>query len=409
MTARLGFVLKGYPRLSETFIAQEIANLEARGFLIDIFSLRHPTDKTTHPVHDAIKAPVSYLPEYLHDEPGRVLSSWRKVRGLPGYTAARAAFSRDLGREATRNRARRFGQAMVLAAEAPAEVTHFHAHFIHTPASVARYAAMISGRTWSFSAHAKDIWTTPDWEKAEKLDGAAFGVTCTAAGAAHLNALGTPKAGPTALIYHGIDLTKFAPPTESQHAPGVFRIVSVGRAVAKKGYDDLLKTLGDLPAEIPWTFEHIGGGPLLEGLEAQSAALPLAERLCWNGARPQQDVIALLAQADLFVLASHDQIDGDRDGIPNVLLEAMAMGVPVVASDAGAISELIEHDVTGLLVGAGDTHAFTEAITSLAQDPARRMHLADAGRRAVRASFDARRWADELAAHLGRVLPKASP
>jgi len=198
MKARLGFVLKGYPRLSETFIAQEIANLEERGFLIDIFSLRHPTDTSRHPVHEKIKAPVTYLPEYLHDEPSRVLRAWQKARSLPGYGAARAVFSRDLARDATRNRVRRFGQAMVLAAEAPREVTHFHAHFLHTPASVARYAAMMTGRQWSFSAHAKDIWTITDWEKEEKLADAAFGVTCTRAGADHLNASVPPNGVPCA-------------------------------------------------------------------------------------------------------------------------------------------------------------------------------------------------------------------
>jgi len=409
MRAHLGFVLKGYPRLSETFIAQEIANLEARGFAIDIYSLRHPTDKSAHPVHDRIKAPVSYLPEYLHDEPARVLKAWQKARALPGYTAARAVFANDLGRDKTRNRVRRFGQAMVLAAEAPKEVTHFHAHFLHTPASVARYAAMITGRGWSFSAHAKDIWTIEDWEKTEKLDDALFGVTCTAAGASHLNHLGTPKAGPVRRMYHGIDLERFNPATDKSHAPGVFRIVSVGRAVAKKGYDELLLALQDLPEDMPWTFEHIGGGPLLPELKARAAKGPLAHRFCWNGPRPQGDVIDLLAQGDLFVLASHNQSDGDRDGIPNVLLEAMAMGLPIVASDAGAIAELITDNETGRLVPAGDVNCFTNAITDLAQDADKRARLAAAGQRNVRAGFDARRWADDLAQMFTEILPESAP
>jgi len=408
MKARLGFVLKGYPRLSETFIAQEIANLEARGFLIDIFSLRHPTDTSRHPVHEQIKAPVTYLPEYLHDEPSRVLRAWQKARSLPGYAAARAVFSRDLARDATRNRVRRFGQAMVLAAEAPREVTHFHAHFLHTPASVARYAAMMTGRNWSFSAHAKDIWTIADWEKEEKLGDAAFGVTCTRAGADHLNALGTPQRGPVKMMIHGIDLTRFVPPTDQQ-AADAFRIISVGRAVAKKGYDDLLTALEALPADLNWTFEHIGGGPLLKGLKARTQAGPHAARITWHGARPQEDVIDLLTRGDLFVLASHNQSDGDRDGIPNVLLEAMAMGLPVAANDAGAINELIKQGETGVLVPAGDVPAFTDAIAAFAHDPDRRAALAAQGQRAVRASFDARRWADELARYFATMVPEAAP
>jgi len=409
MTARLGFVLKGYPRLSETFIAQEITNLEARGFLIDIYSLRHPTDKSTHPVHDRIKAPVTYLPEYLHDEPTRVMKAWQSVRELPGYRTSRAVFTRDLARDKTRNRVRRFGQAMVLAAEAPKEVTHFHAHFLHTPASVARYAAMITGRSWSFSAHAKDIWTIGDWEKTEKLADAKFGVTCTRAGADHLNGLGTPQDGPVALMYHGIDLERFHQPTDQRVTPETFRIISVGRAVAKKGYDDLIASLSGLPADPPWIFEHIGGGPLLANLKSRAAKSPRPERFLFRGARPQGEVIDLLAQGDLFVLASQNQKDGDRDGIPNVLLEAMAMGLPVIANDAGSIAELIRHEETGLLVPPGEVEAFKAAVARLMADADLRTRLGTAGQRAVRAGFDMRRWADDLSSLITARMPETAP
>src|SRR5690242_16380960 len=114
---RVAFVLKGYPRLSETFIAQEILALEQRGLDIEIVSLRHPTDRARHPVHGQINAPVLYLPEYLKDEPRRVLRAWRRARRLPGYPAARRAWLVDLLRDPTPNRIRRFGQALVLAAE----------------------------------------------------------------------------------------------------------------------------------------------------------------------------------------------------------------------------------------------------------------------------------------------------
>ena len=144
-TGAVGFVLKGYPRLSETFIAQEIRALEERGLDIRIVSLRHPTDAVRHPIHAEIVAPLLYLPEYLWREPLRVLAGWRASRALPGYRRARAAFLRDFRRDPTPNRTRRFGQALVLAHELPAEVTRLHAHFMHTPASVARYAALLRG------------------------------------------------------------------------------------------------------------------------------------------------------------------------------------------------------------------------------------------------------------------------
>ncbi|HEX9431647.1 MAG TPA: hypothetical protein VF936_02555, partial [Burkholderiales bacterium] len=138
---RVAFVLKGYPRLSEAFIAQEIAALERRGLDILIVSLRRPTDDRVHPVHREIRAAVHYLPEYLWRQPLRVLRAWWAVRKLPTYAEARTQWLRDLRRDPTPNRVRRFGQALVLAAELPGDVQRLHAHFLHTPASVTRYAA----------------------------------------------------------------------------------------------------------------------------------------------------------------------------------------------------------------------------------------------------------------------------
>src|SRR5262249_51333086 len=202
--APVAFVLKGSPRLSETFIAQEIRSLERRGLHIRLYSLRRPTEGKRHPVHDEIRAPLVYLPEYLYQEPRRVLRSWRKARHFPGYAKAWPVWRRDLARDPTPNRIRRFGQACVLAAELPREVGRIHAHFLHTPASVARYAALMRGLPWSVSAHAKDIWTTPDWEIAEKLADAAWTVTCTRAGQARLVGL-SPRPETVALAYHGLD------------------------------------------------------------------------------------------------------------------------------------------------------------------------------------------------------------
>jgi hypothetical protein len=166
---RVAVVVKGYPRLSETFIAQEILALEQRGLEIEIWSLRHPTERAVHPMHKAIKAPVTYLPEYLYEEPLRVLRGAIWSLSQKGFGATVRAFWRDLKRDVTANRVRRLGQAFVMAKELPEDVRHLHVHYLHTPASVVRYAALLTGRTWTFSAHAKDIWTTPDWEKREKV------------------------------------------------------------------------------------------------------------------------------------------------------------------------------------------------------------------------------------------------
>ncbi|MGH7030879.1 MAG: colanic acid biosynthesis glycosyltransferase WcaL, partial [Stellaceae bacterium] len=261
---RVAFVLKGYPRLSETFIAQEILALERRGLGILIVSLRLPTDRAVHPVHEAIEAERLYLPEYLHQQPRRVWRGWRHARRLPGYRHARRAWLADLVRDPTANRARRFGQALVLAAELPADADRLHAHFLHTPASVARYAALIAGCDWSVSAHAKDIWTISAWEKREKLAQARWAVVCSESGRAHLAAL-APHPERVALCYHGLDLERFAPAPmrpeggDGSDAEHPVVLLSVGRAVAKKGYDDLLAALALLPAGLSWRLIHIGG------------------------------------------------------------------------------------------------------------------------------------------------------
>ncbi len=267
------FLLKGYPRLSETFIAQEIRGLEEAGLKIRIVSLRHPTDRKTHPITAEIRAPVTYLPEYLWREPGRVLAGWWRARRLPGYGAAFKAWLADLRRDPTSNRGRRFGQALVLAAELPAGIARLHAHFLHTPASVARYAALMTGKPWSVSAHAKDIWTTPDWEKREKLAACDWLVTCTAVGAAHLSSLAS-GARKVTLVRHGLDLARFPAPTDPRpprdgcQSSDPVVILSIGRAVEKKGFDDLLAALALLPADLAWRFVHIGGGPLLPDPES---------------------------------------------------------------------------------------------------------------------------------------------
>lgn len=391
--SRIAVVLKGYPRLSETFIAQELLGLETRGLILDIHSLRQPYDPATHPIHDEIAAPVNYLPEYLWRAPLRVLRAWWRARRRPGYGAAWHSFHRDLRRDPTPNRIRRFGQACVLADELNAETGMIYAHFLHTPASVARYAAQICGLPFAISAHAKDIWTTPDWEKREKIQDAEWLTTCTAYGADHLRALCGADSSKVQLHYHGLDFERFArraqadtATLESQTRP--LRIASVGRMVAKKGYDDLLDALAMLPKDLDWHLDHIGGGELESAMAARADQRGLSNRITWHGRKPQSDVKALLAKADLFVLASKIAADGDRDGLPNVLMEAQAVGVACISTAVSAIPELIDDGKTGLLVPPGDVAALAAAMARLAAEPDTRALLAAAGSARVRSAFD---------------------
>jgi len=402
----VAFVLKGYPRLSETFIAQEILALEQRGLDILIVSLRHPTDCATHPVHQLIRASPLYLPEYLYQEPRRVSRGWLRSRRRSGYRRALRAWLADLRRDPTPNRIRRFGQALVLVAELPENVHHLHAHFLHTPASVARYAALITGLTWTVSAHAKDIWTLPVWEKRTKLAEASWVVTCTAAGRSHLASL-SPCPDTVALCYHGLDLERFpaAPPrsfggdgSDPQH-PVI--VLSVGRAVAKKGYDDLLAALALLPAGLEWRFVHVGGGAHGTPLMRQAERLGLSHRIEWRGALAQPDVLASYRHADLFVLASKVARDGDRDGLPNVLIEAQSQRLACLATNVSGIPELIEQGVTGLLTPPNDPVALARAMALLIRDPARRAAFGAAGEDRVHCNFAMRSGIDMLAVRFG--------
>jgi glycosyltransferase involved in cell wall biosynthesis len=403
---RVAFVLKGYPRLSETFIAQEILALERRGLDILIVSLRHPTDRTTHSIHSQIGAELLYLPEYLYQEPGRVWRSWRRSHRHPGYARAWAAWLADLRRDPTPNRIRRFGQALVLAAELSDDIDHLHAHFLHTPASVARYAALMTGRAWTASAHAKDIWTLSEWETRAKLAEADWVVTCTETARRHLAELARHPQD-VWLCYHGLDLQRFQAAarrrstSDGSNPRDPVILLSVGRAVAKKGYDDLLDALALLPANLEWRFVHIGGGALGPTLKVQAERLGLAERVEWRGASAHSEVLTAYREADLFVLASKVAEDGDRDGLPNVLIEAQSQRLACVSTELSGISELIEARVTGLLTPPGDPAALAEALAGLIRDPASRARLGAAGERRVRSRFSMEPGIDLLAVRFG--------
>ena len=405
----IAVVLKGYPRLSETFIAQELRGLETAGQPLLLISMRHPTDTARHPVHDEIEAPVSYLPEYLYQEPRRVLAAWWGMRRREGYRRVRNRFLRHLLKDFTPNRMRRFGQGLVLAFELPRQVRRIHAHFLHTPASVADYAAQLTGCEWSYSAHAKDIWQTAEWEKREKLARALWGVTCTRFGYEHLRALMPPgREDDIELVYHGLDLERFPPPPDRTGPARDGRdgrhpviIASVGRAVPKKGYDILLEALARLPADLAWEFRHAGGGQLTADLKAQAERLGIATRITWLGARPQGDVIACLRGADIFALASRIATDGDRDGLPNVLMEAQSQALPCVATNVAGIPEFLIDERTGLLVPPEDPAALSAALARAIGDPDLRARLGAAGYRRLVDEFSFDRCFARLGARFG--------
>ncbi len=393
MTRLLDIVVKGYPRLSETFIAQEFLGLEQSGFALRIWALRHPTDTRRHRLHETIAAKIFYLPEYLKDAPGRVWRAWRKARRLSGYRAARAAFLRDFSHDLSPNRVRRFGQALVLAAELSEDARLLHAHFIHTPGSVARYAAMMRGLPLSFSAHARDIFTTPKRELAAKIADARFVSVCTADGARALGEAAPDHAARIHLIRHGLELSRFPlfagarPPRDGGRSDDPVRILSVGRVVEKKGFDGLLRALALLPASLAFRLDHIGGGEGVAALKAQAAGIGLSGRIHFHGAQTSDQVIGAMRAADIFVLFARVARDGDRDGIPNVIVEAASQGLAIAATRVGGIPEAVRHGETGLLVAEGDEAGFADAMAQLIREPKLRQRLGDQARAAVPQEF----------------------
>ncbi|GGE15851.1 colanic acid biosynthesis glycosyltransferase WcaL [Aureimonas endophytica] len=389
---RVAIVLKGYPRLSETFIAQEILGLIRLGLDVGLVSLRLPTDEREHPVHREIGQVPNYLPEYLYTDIPRVFRSWLKARRLPGYAEARRLFLSDWRRDRTPNRGRRFGQALVLAAELPPETGLIYVHFLHTPGSVARYAGIMRGLPFAVSAHAKDIWTIPAWEKREKLADCAFLVTCTAANAAHLAAL-APDPARVGLVYHGLDLHRFPAPPPA--APGgrdgtdpadPVRLLSVGRLVDKKGYAGLFDALGRL-RDLAWRLEIAGGGPLKAELKARAERLGIAERIHFAGSMTQSELLERYRAADLFVLNCRVSDDGDRDGLPNVLMEAQSQRLAAVSTAVSAVPEIIRDGETGLLASPDDPEALAAVLRTAIGAPELRARLGAAGEAHLRARF----------------------
>lgn len=391
-SGRVAVILKGYPRLSETFIAQELLGLERSGLELRLFSMRHPTDSAIHSVHREIVAPVTYLPEYLHHEPVRVARGLLKVMRKPGFGAAFRAWLADLKHDASRNRFRRFGQAAVLIAELPDDVTHLHAHFMHTPASVAHYASLISGLQWTCSAHAKDIWTSADRDLKGKLSAAQWVVTCTRIGFEHLQSLASDP-DKVHLSYHGLDLDRFASHVEpaskrdGDNAADPVRLLTVCRAVEKKGLDTLLDALAALPPTCHWHWTHIGGGTLIDRLKQQALDLEIDDRVDWLGAQPQESVLEQYRSSDLFVLPCRIAPDGDRDGLPNVIVEAQSQALCCLSTNVSGVPELIENGHNGVLVSPDDPTELAAGLERMIADPAERQRMGQRGETRVRGEF----------------------
>ena len=390
----LGMILKGYPRISETFISNEILLLERLGFNIHLISMRRGRENFTHGSVRHIRARVDYLPEtLLAPLPRFLFHNLQLAAQKPRiYATALKTALRRFRRTRKSATIKHLFQAGVLVHKfLPAsDITHLHAHFAHSPTSVAMFAGQLSGLEFSFTAHAKDIYTTHPDQLREKISLAKFVVTCTEYNKQHLMNLAAGLPVAIHRIYHGIDTGLFTAEVEEKSTPPApFEILTVARMIAKKGLPTIytaLKILSDRGVAFNHTL--IGDGEDREMVVKLINDLGLSAVTRVIGTQPHDIVLEHYRRAGVFVLGCEIASNGDRDGIPNVCLESMAMGVPVAATDISAIPELIENEKTGLLVPAGEPEQLARAMLRLLTDQDLRNRVISAARQRVRKDFD---------------------
>jgi glycosyltransferase involved in cell wall biosynthesis len=389
----IGYVIRMFPQLSETFIANEILHLGRMGTRIRVYSYRRPSVPVPHECVRLIEAPVTYLLDPLYRHPVSIARAHRAFHRLhpDRYRRTLGAVWRATLAERSDDAWRRFLQAGYLAGVVVRDgVSRLHAHFAHGATRLAMLTGMLTGLPFSFSAHARDIYTADRELLRQKIEAAEYVVTCARANQDHLRRLVPPEVRAKIRVsYHGVDLRKFTPRARPP-ADEVPLVLSVGRLVQKKGFPDLLRAcriLTDKGHALRCMI--VGDGPERARLDAVVRELGLGGVVSLPGSASQEELLDVYRRATVFALPCRVLEDGDRDGIPNVLLEAMAVGLPVVATSVAGIGELVRDRYNGLLVRERDADALASALESLLTDRVRREQLARNGRRTVTERFDA--------------------
>jgi glycosyltransferase involved in cell wall biosynthesis len=395
--APLGLLVNAWPKLSETFILEEVLGLERQDVPLRLYALAEPTDAITHGAVSLVRSPLWRVPAA---QPARAL--WRDHAAAAAAAPWRYARALALALRRGRTGWQDFLRAGALAVRLRRDgVGHLHAHFISRPADIAQLASGMAGVPFSISAHAKDIYLSRPADLRRRLGAARFTVTCTDANRRALAAL-APGAD-VGLMYHGIDRSVFHPsqrrPRDGADAP---LVLAVGRLRAKKGLDTLIdacRLLHERGCRV--RCEIVGYGEEHDALAHRIENAGLGRHVRLAGKLAREQVIDAYARADVFVQPSRITADGDRDGIPNVLLEAMAMGLPVVASAVSGIPEVVRDGVNGLLVPADAPLALADAIERVLARPQQAAALGRAARDAVAEGFDNDRNLRALLQRLG--------
>ena len=411
----VAYVMNGFPRLSETFIAHEIHQLERAGLRLRLFVVKRENEDMVHPVVSAIRAPLSYLTG-VTSLSGTTLTGWLR-KNLPSFAAAHMAvaaahplrYARTLASTVAltwRHWPRKvfvkeFLQAGEIAAQllADGRVQHLHGHFCHGVATITWFTSRLTGIPFSFTAHAKDIYQAelnPGDLLERKLGAARFVATCTCANAGVLRARHL-RPDEVHTIYHGLDTDYFSP-VRRPDTPEAPMILAVGRLVEKKGFDQLIAACALLKQQgLRFACMIVGeSGSARDSLQAQIERLGLDDTVRLRGAVTQDQLRDIYRDAFVFALPCQIMEDGDRDGFPNVLAEAMAMGVPVVSTAISGIPEMIDDGVHGLLVEPRDPDALATALRRLLTNAALHGQIAAAARTRICERFDSRRTTLEL-------------
>jgi colanic acid/amylovoran biosynthesis glycosyltransferase len=383
-------VIGTYPVPTTTFIDREIEALRRMGADVQVVSIRRPARPGLSDRQRALQQGVDYvLPARAGD---LVRSHLRFLLSRPGVYVGTLLRLLSRPHPSPRSRGKtllHFGLgvhvARILRDRHPGD--HLHAHFVDRAALVALIAGRLLDRTFSATAHANDIYVDPVLLP-EKIASAKFVATCTRYNEAHLRTLlNGGSEGKVRCIYHGLDLREYTPRPSPRRDPPL--ILSVGQLKEKKGFGHLLEACRILAERgIAFECQIVGDGPLRDVLAARILRLDLGSRVSLLGALPHETVLDRYREATVFALPCVTGPDGDRDGIPNVILEAMAMGLPVVSTAHSGIPEAVEHGASGLLVPPGDEEALAQALARLIDDPALRERLGRRGRERVRELFD---------------------
>lgn len=381
---RIGYILRKFPVLSETFILNEILELEAQGHEVEIFSIEKPNDPRFHKNLHLLKSQVTYVPE-------RFRSLWehrqKAVKNFPEN--CKKAFFYTL-KQFNSDLAIRYLQSCYIVNEAKKRgISHFHAHFATRATTVAFLASMISEIPYSFTAHAVDIFKESLSKKALKLkiENAAFVVTVSDYNKQYLSAISSESANKMIKVNNGIDLDMFR--EASNQAEGRFTFLSVGRFVEKKGHKVLVDACEILRREgVDFRCVMIGQGNLQSAISKAIVDKKLDDCISLLGPKTQDEVLEQYRQSHAYVLPCTTGSDGNRDGLPVAIVEALACGIPVITTPMTGNPEVVKHGHNGLMVPFDSPKETAEAMKLLLQDRNLYASLRSNARRSVADTFD---------------------